>query len=150
MDFGLARFDARQRTRRLELPQISADPAAPLVLVIAELGSANANHYNWVLKHAAPDPATIPAEGTDERTDFWRRRHAEFIGAVAIVGWENVTADGDPAPCTPEHGQAFMRQLLEHRLDVFDQVVAFVYADLQKPDVEPAAPPTDASDLGKE
>lgn len=148
MDFGLARFNARTRPRRLELPQITSPDSPTLALLVADLGGSNPAHYSWLLKHAAPDPATVPAEGTPERRDYNRQRNAVFIGEVAIVGWENVCCDGQPAPCTPEHAITFMRQLAEHRPDVFDAVTLFVFNPEQP--AAPTVPPTDPDDLGKD
>lgn len=154
MDFGLSRFNARLRTRRLDLPEITADGFPTLVLIIAELGAANPAHYSWIVTHAAPDPATIPADGTPERRDYNRRRNVEMLGAAAIVGWENVldAASGQPAPCTPENATDFMAQLLENRLDVFDQVFMFAMRPEIAKDAAAApgaVPPTDPVDLGK-
>jgi len=148
MDFGLSRFNARLRTRRLELPEISDAGAPPLTLIVANLGMDNSGHYSWLLKHAAPDQSAIPAEGTKEWISYNRLRNAECFGEAAIVGWENVLADGQPVECTPEHAVDFMRQLLDQRPDVFDRVGTFI---MKRDQPEPTAtPPTDPEVLGKE
>lgn len=148
MDFGLSRFDVAQRTQRLQLPEISADPATPLTLILTQVAAKNSRYTNWLITHAAPDPDSIPAEGTPARVDYDRGRTAETVGASLVAGWENVSADGGPVPYTPEHGVEFMRQVLRDAPYVFNRIWSFVLMPSNWQDPA-AAPPTDPVDLGK-
>lgn len=147
MDFGLSRFDTAHRTQRLPLPEISADPASPLTLIVAQIHLGNSRYNAWLLKHAAPDPATIPADGTPERREYEDSRTAAMLGAVSIVDWENVLCDAGSAPYSPENATEFLLQLRAARLDVFRRIAAFA--------IDPAnwttgtTPPTDTDALGK-
>jgi hypothetical protein len=147
MDFGLARFDTINRTRRLELPEISADPTAPLTLIVAQCHHGNSRYASWILKNAPSDESTMPALGTPERREMDDERTTAMVASAAIVDWENVLDDGQPAPCTPEAAVEFMRQLRAARRDVFLRIGYFV--------IDPAnwtstASPTDSAALGKE
>lgn len=148
MDFGLARFDTVNRTLRLELPEISADPKAPLTLIVAQLHNGNSRYNEWLIKHAAPDESSIPKENTPEWRDYNDRRNIELLGAAAVRGWQNVLADGGSVECTPEHVVEFLGQLCAARRDTFQRVVRFCADEANWKDE--ATPPTDPVKLGKE
>ncbi len=148
MDYGLARFDTATRTRRLELPEISADPAHPLTLIVAQCHQGNSRYASWILKNAPSDPASVPAESTPEGREYSDARTAAMIANASIVDWENVLGDGAPATCTPEHAAEFLHQLRAARRDVFQRIATFVFDPANW--TASAVTPTDPAALGKE
>lgn len=159
MDFGFARYDLNEITRRIELPEVSPDPAKPLTLIVRAAAAGNRDFANSLFKYVkakTPDktpgdavqppvdaPPAPPAAAPDEATV--RREFAEIYAGTSIIGWENAFDGGKPAPFSIPAAQELLVQLMEHVPDVWRRRVRD-YVD----DVANFRPPTvDPVDLGK-
>lgn len=163
MAFDLERFDLSLVTRRLELPEISVDPAKPVTLIGRQADPRNPAFRNELFKQKPTPPATsetappadaAPAEpaalaraATEDLTT--RGVSADGVDVVALyaasvlTGWESVTENGEPVPFSAAAAEQFLRALLAHCNDVWVRVFLFFREDFRKPTVDPV-------DLGKE
>lgn len=151
MDFGFARYDLNRITRRIELPEVSPDPAKPLTLIVRTADVRNQDFANSLFKFvkakqppaADAPPAADPAPVQDEAAI--RAEIAALYAGTAIVGWENATDNGQPVAFSVEAAQELLVQLMTHVPDVWRTRVRD-YVD----DAKNFRPPTvDPVDLGK-
>lgn len=152
MGFGLQAFDLGIVTRRLELPEISADKAKPLTLIVGYCGVGTSRFDNAMFRRALAKgedekggDAPLPADALAKMV----ARDAETNELIAVSGsvssWENVLEDGHPAACMPDAVQRFLTELREHCPAVWRRIVSFVV------DRENFGAPAriDSGDLGK-
>jgi hypothetical protein len=144
MGFGLQRFDLGAITRRLELPEVSIDPAKPLTLIVRYCGTGNSLWENAMFRRAVAKREEPTADAPDP--DATNARTIETIAESQVVAdWEQVAEDGASAPCTPEAVARFLTELLQYRPDVWRRVVGYV---ITRTNFDPA-PQGDAVALGK-
>ncbi len=148
MAFGLARFDLSTITRRLELPEISADPSKPVTLILRFVGAGNRAWEAWMFGRDAAakhdEEGAAPGGVLAERAAN-RAAAMEALLAVGLVGWEHVCEDGTPSEFSPTTAAAFLAELMERCQDVLVRAVNFA---LDRANFRGSAPP-DAIDLGK-
>ena len=150
MDFGFSRYDLTQITRRIELPEVSPDPAKPLTLIVRCAATGNRDFSNALFKYAKTRTSEKPpvdggeVSPPDEATG--RREVAEVYAGTAIVGWENAFDGGQPAPFSVSAAQELLIQLMQHVPDVWRLRVRDYVDDAKN--FRPAA--VNPVDLGKE
>lgn len=146
MAFGLTAFDLTIITRRLELPEISPDPAAPLTLIVRFCGAGNRVWESLQFQRAAARAAD--AGGAESNDDSIKENTAlsSLIAATAIVGWEHVVEDGQLAVFTEDGAERFMAELLEHCPDVWRRAATYV---VDRGNFRGKAAAPDAGALGK-
>ncbi len=153
MPFGLQAFDAGIVTRRLELPEISVDSKRPVTLLVRHAGTTNRAWDNLMLRTpmrpatatpaAGQTPEQLAADRVADRNDSRARTNAILAEAI-IVGWENVTEDGQPVAWSPAGTLRFMAELAEHCPDVWARIQMFAssVSNFRGAEVDPV-------DLGK-
>lgn len=176
MDFGLSKYDLSVITRRIELPEVSADPAKPLTLIVRCADVRNRDFASNLFKlrplpkaeadkpagelPPAPDaappaetaalvpaPAPAPEVDPDEAARLGRERAATLFAGAVLVGWENAESGGKPVPFSLEAARELMLQLMEHVPDVWVIRVRRLVEDMAN--FRPGPPPIDPVDLGK-
>lgn len=158
MDFGFKRYDLGELTRRIELSEVSPDPARPLTLIVrcAQVGNRDfANSLFKLAKANIPPPAAttsgesvalevVPAPKDEAAI---RREVAALYAGTALVGWENATSGGEPVAFSVEAAQDLLVQLMEHVPDIWRARVRDYVDDIAN--FRSATSIVDAVDLGK-
>ena len=158
MDFGFARFDLNQITQRIELPEISPDPAAPIVLIVRcsvnrEFSAALFRQLQENEDAAKDKPADAPASTalvvpTPEQETAIRRRQAQLYAGTVLVGWERVTDNGKPVAFSLEVAEELLLQLMTHVPDIWNRRVRDFVNEVKN--FRPVGATVDPVDLGKE
>lgn len=145
MAFGLSQYDLTTITRRLELPEISADPAKPLTLLVRFCGWGNKVWESRAFQRAAEAKAAADAPGFAATSPTFHAEHNAAMAEAAIVGWENVADDGVPVDYDAETAVRFLAELDERCPDLWRHVVLYVgeRANFR------SSPAIDAGALGK-
>lgn len=163
MAFGLSRFDLTTLTRRLELPEISADPAKPLTLILRFLGIGNRDWESWrfardaaagdvdqkkpvAQRLAAAGDGEQPKKPTAQRLADNRADMRDTLSMIGLVGWENVLEDGTPVVFTADAGVRFSAELHNVVPNTLSKIADFA-STRSNFRIEPVADPVD---LGKE
>lgn len=147
MAFGLSRFDLTTLTRRLELPEISADPAKPLTLILRFLGIGNRDWESWrFARDAAAGDGEQPKKPTAQRLADNRADMRDTLSMIGLVGWENVLEDGTPVVFTADAGVRFSAELHNVVPNTLSKIADFA-STRSNFRTEPAPDPVD---LGKE
>ncbi|HET9893233.1 MAG TPA: hypothetical protein VFQ42_22335 [Mycobacterium sp.] len=136
MDFGLERFDLSKLTRKIQLPDISADPDRPVTLIVRAANLGNVALRNEVIRRDAakkaaetpppPDAQALAAAPPAKTEAEAIADDAALLAGTVLVGWENVTAAGAPVPFTPEAARDLIIQLRTHVPDLWDSQIASV------------------------
>jgi hypothetical protein len=112
MAFGLARFDLTQLTRSLALPEISADPAHPLTLILRFCGIGNRDWEAWRFARDAATSDADPKKPTAQRIAENRADMRDCLATVGLSGWENVLDDnGTPVAFAPDTAKQFAAEV---------------------------------------
>lgn len=124
MAFGLAQYNLTTITRRLDLPEISGDPARPLTLIVRFCGVGNKAWetlmFQWAAERKADADALVPPSAPDRIIDN------KVLAGTVIVDWENVTDDGVAVSCDADTAAQFLAELDENCPDVWRRVLNFV------------------------
>jgi hypothetical protein len=145
MAFGLARFDLNDLTRRIEFPEISADPKKPITLIVRAAGEGNRAWTSAQFKRPVPEQPK-DATRTPWDTDAGRDRIVAIFAEAILVGWENVYDEADPSnpvPFSVEAAERFLRELIARVADVWLRL--WIEVD----DRKKFRPTVDPVDLGK-
>lgn len=132
-----------QPTARYSFDTISPDRAAPITLIVRHAGDTNPAYWNALIKEASEGRSPVGGRVDATSAHAARVDWADRAAATVVVGWENVTEDGKPVPCTPDKVREFLGLLIEpgpealH--DVFDHFRRWC-ADLDNFRVPIAAP----------
>jgi hypothetical protein len=158
LDFGFARFDLNQITQRIELPEISPDPAAPIVLIVRcsvnrEFSAALFKQLQENEAAAKDKPADAPASTalvapTVEDEAAIRRRQAQLYAGTVLVGWERLTDGGKPVAFSLEVAEELLIQLMTHVPDIWNRRVRDFVNEVKN--FRPVGAVVDPVDLGKE
>lgn len=143
MAFGLTRFDLNTITRRIELPEISPDPAAPWALLVRYAGEGNRAWMSTMIKlgKSGDGDSTDPLAAGD--------RYAAATAGTVIVGWENITDDaGALVEFSEDACREFVAELRRCVPDVWRKRVDAFVAEIKN--FREGPPLVDPDDLGKE
>lgn len=153
MAFGLERYDLSRLTRRIELPEISADPARPITLLLRAASMGNSAFRSELFRitaaerKAAAEPTAEPAPAPDpaDAEAAAIAEDATIIAGTILVGWENVTDDGRPVAFSADRAREFVIAMRTHVPDIWNARVAAVMYEAP----EKWRPIADPVDLGK-
>lgn len=125
MGFGIRSFDPAAAVP-LPLPSISADLDSPITLLLRHAGNGNPGYMNAMLKsaqRATSGGGLLLAIQQDRENDV------DIFAEHVIVGWKNVSWDGEPCTFSVTECARFLRELIlpppDGRPDIFDRVRGF-------------------------